>query len=255
MFEEKISFTSSSGKTLAGVLHHPAEVPKRGVVILCHGMDSNKNSDKLVYLGRVLAKCGILTLRFDFACVGESTGKFEDITYSGEVEDLRAACSFMRNRDAGKIALIGSSMGGTVALLFAAEDPDIAAIVTIAAPAHPEAFPRRILSPEQLKQWRDRGFTFYNGRRLNLTLLEDLDTIDVLQSARQIACPVLIIHGESDEVVPVEEAHELNACLSGKKKLLVLKGTDHRLSDPLMMQQALTAAVDWLTEHVGHRTK
>lgn len=254
MSEEVVSFSSSGGKTIAGVLHHPAGQPC-GAVILCHGMESSKNSEKIVYLGRVLAKRGFLTLRFDFAYVGESSEKFEDITYSGEVDDLRAACSFIRDRSSGRIGILGSSMGGTVALLFAAEDPGIAALVTIAAPVHPEAFPRRILSPDALQKWRDRGFTFYNRQRLNLALLEDLESLDVIESARKIACPVLIIHGESDEVVPVEEAHELNACISGKRKLLILKGTDHRLSNPLMMQQALTEAVDWLTAHVGRRAK
>jgi uncharacterized protein len=255
MFEEKVSFATSSGKILAGILHHPIDDLSDGAVILCHGMDSNKSSEKLVHLGRVLANRGIVTLRFDFAYAGESSEKFADITYSGEVEDLRAAYSLMRNRYAGKIGILGSSMGGTVALLFAAEEPGIAALVTIAAPVHPEAFPRRILNPEQLQRWRERGFTFYNGQRLNLTLLEDLETIDVLQAARKIACPVLIIHGDADEIVPVEEAHELNACLAGRKKLIIMKGADHRLSDPVKMQQALTEAVDWLAEHVGHCTK
>src|SRR5688572_18374013 len=127
MSEEKISFTSSSGKTLAGTLHHPLDELSRGTVILCHGMDSNRNSEKLVNLGRALAIRGILTLRFDFAYVGQSSEKFEDITYSGEVDDLRAACSFMRDRYGGKIGVLGSSMGGTVALLFAADEPDLAA--------------------------------------------------------------------------------------------------------------------------------
>jgi alpha-beta hydrolase superfamily lysophospholipase len=255
MFEERVCFSTSSGKTLAGTVHHPVDEFSRGTVILCHGMDSNRNSEKLVQLARVLTKRGIVTLRFDFAYVGESSEMFADITYSGEVEDLRAACSFMRNRDAGKIGVLGSSMGGTVALLFAADEPDLAALVTIAAPVHPEAFPRRILNPEQLRRWRERGFTFYNGHRLNLALLEDLETIDVVQAARKIACPVLVIHGDADEIVPVKEAHELNACLSSTKKLIIMKGADHRLSDPVKMQQALTDAVDWLTEHVGHCTK
>lgn len=253
MVEEKISFTSTGGQILAGVLHHPADESPSGAVILCHGMESNKNSEKLVYLSRVLARRRILTLRFDFAYVGESSGKFEDITYSGEVADLRAAYALVQGRQPGRTAIFGSSMGGTVALLFAAEEPNVAALVTIAAPVHPEKFPSRILTAEQLRTWRTQGFTFYNGQRLNSALLDDLERIDVPESARRIICPVLIIHGDADEVVPVKEARELNDCLSSVKKLLILKGTDHRLSDPVMMQRALTEAVDWLTEHVGHR--
>ncbi|HEX6173287.1 MAG TPA: alpha/beta fold hydrolase [Candidatus Binatia bacterium] len=255
MLEEKVSFSINGAKTIVGILHHPVGVSPHGAIILCHGMDSTKNSEKLVSLGRSLARRGFLTLRFDFAYVGESSEKFEDITYSGEVEDLRAAFSFMRDRYSGGIGILGSSMGGAVALLFAAEEPGVAALVTIAAPVHPEAFPRRVLSRDALQKWRERGFTFYNGQRLKLALLEDLEMINVVESASKIGCPVLIIHGDNDEIVPVEEALELNACISGKKKLLILRGTDHRLSDPLTMQEAFTEAVDWLTAHVGRRAK
>jgi len=82
--EERILFSNSRGDTLlVGVLHHPAEDNSAGAAILCHGMESDKNSEKLIFLGRQLAQRGILTLRFDFSYVGESSGKFEDITYSG----------------------------------------------------------------------------------------------------------------------------------------------------------------------------
>src|SRR5882724_4574626 len=114
--EENISFNNCRGDTLSGVLHHPATQNPNGAVILCHGMESDKNSEKLIYLCRELAKQGILALRFDFSYVGESSGNFADITYSGEVDDLSAAYALVQSRRPGKIAIFGSSMGGTVAL-------------------------------------------------------------------------------------------------------------------------------------------
>src|SRR5258705_9427584 len=105
---ERISFPNSRGDTLVGVLHHPAENNSAGAAILCHGMESHKNSQKLIFLSQELAQRGILALRFDFSYVGESSGKFEDITYSGEVEDLRAAYELMRQRRDGKIGIFGS---------------------------------------------------------------------------------------------------------------------------------------------------
>jgi len=251
MILETISFKNSRGDTLSGVLHHPAGTKTNGAVILCHGMESDKNSDKLVFLSQALAERGLLTLRFDFAYVGESSGRFEDITYSGEVDDLKAAYALMQNRQPGKTALLGSSMGGSVALLFAAQEPTVAALVTVAAPVHPENFPRRILTREQIHKWREQGFTIYNGQRLNVSLLEDLQRIDVPASARKINCPVLILHGDADEVVPVEEAYELHGCLPNSKRLTILRGTDHRLSDPVILQSAITEALDWLTEYVS----
>ena len=249
MLEEKITFTNVHGDTLCGVLHHPRQGKPAGAVILCHGMDSDKNSEKLIFLGRKLAELGILALRFDFSFVGESSGKYEDITYSGEVEDLRAAYALAQEQTSGKIAIFGSSMGGTVGLLFAAQESTLAALVTLAAPLHPENFPRRLLTVAEREEWRRRGFTIYNGRRLNVSLLEDLERLDVAQSARNIKCPVLILHGGADEIVPVKEAYELHECLSGAKRLTILNGTDHRLSDSALMQRAMEEARDWLITH------
>jgi pimeloyl-ACP methyl ester carboxylesterase len=251
MHEERLSISNSRGDVLSGVLHRPSGTMTNGAVILCHGMESNKESEKLVLLSRQLARRGVIALRFDFAYAGESSGKFEDITYSGEVEDLKCAYSLLRARRSGKIAILGSSMGGTVALLFAAEERSIAGIVTIAAPIHPEEFPKRILSSSEAQHWRDRGFTFYNGRRINRSLLEDLEKIDVPGAVKKITCPVFIIHGDDDKTVPVKEAYELFDCLSSPKTLAILNGADHRLSDPLIMQKAMTEALEWITEHVS----
>jgi alpha/beta superfamily hydrolase len=76
--EERISVSNSPclptgrrGDTLVGMLHRPAENNPRAAAILCHGMESDKNSEKLIFLGRQLAQRGILALRFDFSYVGE----------------------------------------------------------------------------------------------------------------------------------------------------------------------------------------
>src|SRR5439155_26649951 len=153
MREERVSFTNSRGEILIGILHQPLNGMTQGSVILCHGMESNKESRKLVSLSRALAQRGILTLRFDFSYVGESSGKFEDITYSGELEDLGAAFSLILNHSPGRIGVLGSSMGGTLALLFAAEKPTVGALVPIAAPMHPVQLPQRVVTRKQLQQW------------------------------------------------------------------------------------------------------
>jgi uncharacterized protein len=251
MREEKVFFDNPSGEKLAGILHYPKSENARGAVLLCHGMESSKESDKLVYLSRAFAQRDMLALRFDFACVGESTGSFEDITYSAEVEDLQAAFAFMRARHAGKIGILGSSMGGTVALLFAARNPDVAALATLAAPLHPERVLSRLSTPAELQQWRQRGFTLYHGQRINVSLLNDLEKMNVPDAIKKINCPVLILHGDRDDVVPVEEAHELHHHLSGMRKLSILDGADHRISDPSLMKRALIEAVDWLCEHAS----
>jgi fermentation-respiration switch protein FrsA (DUF1100 family) len=141
-------------------------------------------------------------------------------------------------------------MGGTVALLFAANQPAVAALVTVAAPVHPEEFPARTLTPKQIDEWRARGFTLYYGQRLNVSLLHDLENINVVAAAARIACPVLIIHGDADEVVPVKEAYELDGSLTAPRKLSILAAGDHRLSDRGVLERAMAEALDWLAKHV-----
>ena len=81
-------------------------------------------------------------------------------------------------------------MGGTVALLFAAQEPSVAGLVTIAAPLHPENFPKRVLTARQRSTGGgERGFTLYHGQRLNVSLLDDLEKIDVPAAAATDCLP------------------------------------------------------------------
>jgi dienelactone hydrolase len=250
MREEEVSFTNGKGRTLAGILHRPGQGRSAAGVILCHGMESNKESGKIVALARSLSERGMPALRFDFACANEKTGKFEEITYSAEADDLRAAFDFLQRRGDGKIGIFGSSMGGTVAVLFAARETRVAALVTLAAPVHPEKITEKLLTPGAVEEWREKGYVIYHGRKINATMLEDLRTIDVAKAATQVMCSTLVIHGDCDETVPVEEARELFSLLPGEKKLSIVAGADHRLSDPRHIEAALNDTVEWLRRYL-----
>jgi pimeloyl-ACP methyl ester carboxylesterase len=249
MTEQQVSFANCRGQFLSGVLHRPSGNHASRGAILCHGMESNKESEKLIALAGRLSDKDFLTLRFDFACANEGSGKFEDVTYSGEVEDLSAAFRFLLQHDVDKIGVFGSSMGGTVALLFAAQVKKLASLVTLAAPVHPEKITEHLLSPQQVTDWRRTGYTIYHGRRINVTMLDDLESINVPQAIAEVRCPTLVIHGDRDETVPVAEGHELFSLLPGAKELMVIRGADHRFSDPDHLEKVINHATDWLTSH------
>lgn len=248
---ERVTFANSRGNSISGVLHRPAGDAAHAGALLCHGMESDKDSDKIVALSRRLAQRGILSLRFDFSYTGESSGKFEDITYSGEVQDLAAAFDFVQRFAVEKIGILGSSMGGTVALLFAAHEKRVAALATIAAPLRPQKISENILTPSDVEQWRREGFLYYHGRRINVSLLTDVEGLDVPSAVKKIACPVLILHGDRDDTVPVEEAHELYGRLTAPKRLVILSGADHRLSEPSHLERAIEEVLNWFSQHLG----
>lgn len=245
---EPVRMTSRRGIRLAGLLHRPAGIADfaaRPVIVLCHGMESSKEGTKHQALAAKLAASGYPCLRFDFSYVGESGGRFEDITISGEVEDLGGAIDFLTARGAITFGIIGSSLGGTVAVLFAGADPRVRALVTIAAVALPLGIIER-MDPTAVESWRQHGLRGESGERIGRGFLDDLEVVDVLTAARRLTAATLVIHGDHDQVVPVADAYALYAALPEPKALAITPACDHRFSDQTHLDALLDRTIDWI---------
>ena len=249
--EERVHFPSRRGNRLVGIVHPASGAgSERPAVILCHGMESTKEGTKHKLLGERLSQRGFDVLRFDFSYVGESEGEFEDLSFRGEVEDLAGAWKFMRERGADPVGILGSSMGGTVALLFAASEPAVAALATIAAVADL----RRSLAelrPAEIERWRRDGVFSLAGMRLKKAFLEDVETLDVLAACREIRCPTFVAHGDADRVVPVADGEAIAAALGGEHRLKIYPGADHRFSKPSDLEAMLDDTSAWLATHLS----
>ena len=103
---------------LAAVLHRPAR-PAPPLVIACHGLLSSMESPKYVALAEALAEAGLACARFDFSGCGQSAGAREQTTVARRVAELGAvarALSAHRAVAVGSLGLMGSSLGGFIAL-------------------------------------------------------------------------------------------------------------------------------------------
>lgn len=250
LMEQHVTFTNSRGERLAGVLHSPPRAANGFGVILCHGMESSKESLKCVLLGESLSRAGFTVLRFDFAGAGDSSGNFESITCTRQVDDLRAAHGWLKERGSTRVGIMGSSMGGTTALVYAGAEEGVDALVTLAAPIDPRQLIERDFPPKAMALWRAQGFIEFNGHRLNTDFLEEALTIDVAGAVAEITCPVLVIHGDADTTVPAAQAHALHAALSGEKELCILPGADHRFTREEDRDTALARAEEWMARHL-----
>ena len=248
--EQRVTFGNGAGGRLAGVLHLPPETPNGFGVILCHGMESSKESLKLLHLGESLSRVGFTVLRFDFTGVGESSGDFESITCTRQVEDLAAAHDVLRERGVERVGIVGSSMGGTTALMYAGAAEGVAALATLAAPFDPRELLERDFPPKAIEVWRVQGFIEFNGRRLTTDFLEEALTIDVAAAVARIDCPVLVIHGDADPTVPVAQAVALHAALPAGKELCILPGADHRFTRDEDRDAALGRVDEWVARHL-----
>jgi pimeloyl-ACP methyl ester carboxylesterase len=243
---ERVVFRSRRGVRLVGLWSR-----NRGAmgVILCHGMESCKEGVKSVGLADRLHAAGCDVLRFDFSYVGESEGEFADLTVSGEVEDLAGAWSWMLGHVSGPIAIVGSSLGGTVALLFAATESGLSALATIAAVGDPRRLAHQLTDAER-EAWRRNDSHQLYGMRLRFSFLQDVEQVDVLAIVPRIRCPLLITHGTADAIVPCDDAQSIADRASASTTVLHYEGADHRFSDPGQLHRLLDDIATWTIAHL-----
>src|SRR2546426_4563519 len=125
MSEEEKHTVALPGARLALVVHAPPGRRRVPCVIACHGLAASKDSDKYLLLGTELPAAGLALARFDFRGCGESSGREEDTTIASRVEDVEAVLGVLAShpRLDGRVGLLGSSLGGFVALFVAARRP------------------------------------------------------------------------------------------------------------------------------------
>jgi len=232
---DKVSFISE-GLRISGVLHLP-EKKDPPCVIASHGLLSSKDSEKYIALGEQISKEGMAMLRFDFRGIGESEGRIEDDTISRRIADLGSAIDFIKSHyDLGnQIGLIGSSLGGFVSLIEASIDKKIKAVVVWATPLHLDD----LGSKKQGEDYPLPPEAFF----------EDLPRHRLIPLLHKVS-NCLVIHGEEDELVPVDQALGIFYNLGVPKEMHMIGGADHRLTNPSHRQRAIELSVDWFKKYL-----
>jgi len=215
---------------------------KPGLVWLC-GFKSDMASTKAQALDAACAASGQGLLRFDYSGHGESGGRFED----GSISDwLEESLALIRAQTVGPQILVGSSMGGYLALLVAralkaAEETTRLAGLVLIAPAvdFTEALIWRRASPEARRAIERDGVFLrpspYGPEPYPITrlLLDDGRRHLLLERTIRSHCPVRILQGMQDEDVPYQHTLALVEHMAGDRVTLTLvKDGDHRLSRP-----------------------
>ena len=224
----------------------PAAGEGRELIVIGHGLTSDKERPWSEALSRGLAARGIASLRLAFSGNGASEGDFLDSTISQEVRDLRAVFDACEGR---RIGYVGHSMGAAVGLLAASSDARIGALVSLAGMVHTQDFVQRHfaeLQPGELMLGKP-------GCPLGASFLDDMRAIGTVAGlAARIAVPWLIVHGEADEVVLPRDAEDAYAAAGGRAELVRLPGVDHSFSGAGL--EAMTSVVvPWLAARCAAR--
>lgn len=223
----------------------------RGLVVLFHGIPSTAppepGDEGYPGLARHCAEQGWATVWAQFRAAHGSPGYF---SIEGWVRDARAVIDSARTIGGAtqlRLAVVGSSAGGAVAVEAVARGAPVDALALLAAPAQwtgfagdPAAGVRRIttdagmlVAPEVEDDPSEWG--------------EEFERVSTERSITRVKIPVLVVHGTADEVVPVDHAHRI-AERSSRAELVVLEGADHRLRRDASV---VALVLDWIGKTLG----
>jgi len=250
---ETQSFTlaGAEGQQISGNVHIPKTEGPLPVVVICHGFKGFKDYAWFPYVTERIAVMGYAAIRFDFSHngMGEDLSTFArpDLfrtnTWSKEMHDLSiiinrvhaGALPFGTQMDTKRLAVFGHSKGGTTVHLAAGEDDRIKAVITLAS---------RATSDMLSEEWKDmlrQGQAIpipssRTGQTLEIgpTFLEDLENhaekLDQAGAIQRASQPFLVLHGDEDPTVPVQDAQTI-ADLRGDRptRLHILAHGNHNL--------------------------
>jgi dipeptidyl aminopeptidase/acylaminoacyl peptidase len=224
---ETVSFTTGDGIALKGWLVKPPRIRTGSpAIIICHGVGANKSD--FTGLAAALSRRGYYTLLFDFRAHGESGGSRSSLGYH-EQKDVTAALQYLKNRreiDPQRIGIYGFSLGGSTAILSAAKTGAFSAVVADSAFSslrdqartaitgfyHLPAFPFLHLAVLGYELYFQTGVDAVSP----VTAIADLSPV-----------PILIIAGEGDHLIPVENGRMLYAAARDPKELWIVPGAEH----------------------------
>ncbi|HIE55115.1 MAG TPA: alpha/beta fold hydrolase, partial [Chromatiaceae bacterium] len=203
----EIHLETKNGKRLfSWYLPPPKPNVRASAVAILHGWGGC--SAHMLPFAALLQKAGHAVLLLD----ARNHGRSDDDKFSSMprfAEDLEQGLDWLRQQpEVERIHLLGHSVGAAACLLLASRREDVASVVSIASFAHPEALMRRQMAAHHVP-YRPVGW-------LVLKYIEHLigyrfDDIAPCNTIRRIRCPVLLVHGEEDEFVPVEDAQTIFA--------------------------------------------
>ena len=216
-------------------------------LVFLPGYASDMEGAKALALDAFAERCGLAMLRLDYSGTGSSGGSFEAGTLAAWLEEALAAIDRLT---AGSLILIGSSMGGWLALHLALLRPKrVQSLVGIAAApdftewGFADTWKTRLSSGETLRRESP-----YGGQQVTTAgFWSSGQQLLLLDGEIAIDCPVRLLHGEQDSDVPLDIAFRtMRALHSSDVQLITLKGGGHRLSEPHEIDAILRAVAGLL---------
>lgn len=251
------------------------------LVIFCHGYKGFKDWGPWSLVAETLAKENMFFVKLNFSHNGTSLSQptefsdleaFSNNTYSKELEDLNDVIAYFKNGahknrlDLKNICLIGHSRGGGIVLLGASQRNDISKIITWASVSD---YRKRFNEGSEIFiKWKSEGVKYIENKRTGQLLphkfnfyedfIKNENNLDIKKAIKSIKQPVLLIHGDKDDAVNMEESQLLNK-LSSSAQLKIIEDANHVFNakhpwDNSNLPEALNIVVKYTVEFIKQKS-
>jgi pimeloyl-ACP methyl ester carboxylesterase len=219
------------------------------IIIFCHGYKGFKDWGAWDLMAKAIAESGICFIKFNFSHNGgtmENPIDFPDLeafgnnNYSKELDDLNdvidwAIAKFKDHLfvDVSNLILLGHSRGGGISILKTSEDKRVKKLITLASVCD---FAKRTATIGDLEQWKKDGVKYViNGRtkqqmphyyQFYEDFIANKSRLHIESAEKRLQIPHLIIHGDEDTSVHIDEAYALHHW-NPKGHLQIIEGADH----------------------------
>jgi uncharacterized protein len=250
--EQPIYFYNQHGEKLAGSLHLPKQHDGCGVVF-GHCFTCTRHTRIIREACDALAAENFLALRFDFSGNGQSEGEFSKSTYSKQIAEMQEAVGVILEKGVRRLGLAGHSMGAVIAVLTAPRIEAVKAVCTLAGrlTGLNAAY---FFSREQIKELEDTGKVSFTSRGRSLQLstgfFADAKQYDLPGTVKSLKTPLMVIHGDADEIIPVKAAYLAKTLNPERTELSVISGADHMFSNGIHRSQTVKLVVKWFKERL-----
>ncbi len=230
------------GKSLCGILRKPAGTTRPPVMVMVCGLDSTKEETE-AYERPFLAR-GTAILVFDGP--GQGEGEY-DFAIRGDYEKpVSAVIDFIETRkdlDATRVGLWGVSLGGYYAPRAAAFDARIKACISLAGPYDfADCW-------DGLPDHTREAFRVRSHCRTEAEARRNAATLSLKGLAQRITCPLFIVTGKLDRIIPWRDAERLGREAKGPVELMIIEDGNHIANNRPYRWRLQTA--DWMAEQLG----